>query len=372
MRILLTTDTIGGVWSFTAQLSQGLLERGHEVALVSFGRMPGAGQSAWADRLSTLYGARFRFTASVVALEWMPENSDLFERTAAVLDEVVRDFSPDVLHANQFCAAMYGGGSPSLLTVHSDVLSWAEACRPGGLAESPWLARYRRTARAGLVSADAVVAPTQWLADAVQRIYELECGIDVVPNGCTLTVQTSAPRKLQAVTAGRFWDEGKGLALLTELRSPMPLLIAGEKPEPVPALPPGTSLLGSLHADALHALFRESAIYLATSLYEPFGLAPLEAALCGCAVIARGIPSLREVWADGALYFDDAETLRLLLTRLASDPAEMAEAQARSHARALRYSANAMTESYVRQYDLLPSRRGSEAYELTARETHAY
>ena len=40
MRILMTTDTVGGVWSFTKELSRGLLENGCEVALVSLGRMP--------------------------------------------------------------------------------------------------------------------------------------------------------------------------------------------------------------------------------------------------------------------------------------------------------------------------------------------
>ena len=41
----------------------------------------------------------------------------------------------------------------------------------------------------------------------------------------------------------------------------------------------------------LMALLARSSIYIATSIYEPFGIAPLEAALCGCAVIANGIPT---------------------------------------------------------------------------------
>ena len=55
-------------------------------------------------------------------------------------------------------------------------------------------------------------------------------------------------------------------------------------------------MLGPLAEEDLLALFQESAIYLCTSRYEPFGLAPLEAALCGCAVVANDIESLREVW----------------------------------------------------------------------------
>src|SRR5262245_35733789 len=45
-----------------------------------------------------------------------------------------------------------------------------------------------------------------------------------------------------------------------------------------------------------------TAIYAATSQYEPFGLAPVEAALSKCALVASDIPSFRELW-DGAAGF---------------------------------------------------------------------
>ena len=45
------------------------------------------------------------------------------------------------------------------------------------------------------------------------------------------------------------------------------------------------TLLGRLSEYELLQFFRESSIYICTSRYEPFGLAPLEAALCGCAVL---------------------------------------------------------------------------------------
>lgn len=61
------------------------------------------------------------------------------------------------------------------------------------------------------------------------------------------------------------------------------------------------------------------------SLYEGFGIPPLEAFVHGCPVIASDIPATREVCADAALYFaphDDA-TLAGHMTRLltATDPA---------------------------------------------------
>ena len=45
-----------------------------------------------------------------------------------------------------------------------------------------------------------------------------------------------------------------------------------------------------------------AAIYALPARYEPFGLSILEAALSGCALVIGDIPSLREIWADAALF----------------------------------------------------------------------
>ena len=42
MHVLITADTVGGVWTYTRELACGLLHRGHRVTLVSFGRIPSA------------------------------------------------------------------------------------------------------------------------------------------------------------------------------------------------------------------------------------------------------------------------------------------------------------------------------------------
>ena len=51
-----------------------------------------------------------------------------------------------------------------------------------------------------------------------------------------------------------------------------------------------------LSEEQMRELLGRAAIYIATSRYEPFGLAPLEAALSRCALVANDIPSLRELW----------------------------------------------------------------------------
>jgi glycogen synthase len=196
-----------------------------------------------------------------------------------------------------------------------------------------------------------VVAPTRWMLDALGSNFTLPQEQGVIPNGRTLPeVDTSSTRKMQAVTAGRLWDEAKNLKMLETVDSPIPLLVAGETEYESMSLAvdgADTRVLGALAEDELLTLFRESAIYICTSRYEPFGLAPLEAALCGCAVLANDIPSLREVWGDAALYFSGADSLSSWLWRLSDHPWLLNEAREIAGSRAREFTAERMAAGYL-------------------------
>ena len=117
-----------------------------------------------------------------------------------------------------------------------------------------------------------------------------------------------------------------------------------------------TILLGELGEGQMRELLARAAIYVATSRYEPFGLAPLEAALSRCAIVANDIESLREVWGEAALYFrrNDEESLRAVLRLLQRDEGLRREYSERAYGRALeRYTAERMVEGYMRIYSAL-------------------
>ncbi len=353
MRILMTTDTVGGIWTFTQELTTGLLTKGCDIALVSLGRWPTHDQQRWVTVMEYTWGARFRFQALTTSLEWMQENGDAFAGAAPQLLRLASEFGADVLHLNQFCFGALSTDLPKVVTAHSDVLSWAKYCCIEALEDSPWLRRYVAMVSHGLAKADAVVAPTRWMLDEVAEQFSLPPNQAVIPNGRSVAMATHRRRKLQAITAGRLWDCAKNVAMLSKVSSPVPLLLAGESNFPnggAVQAPIGSSCVGVLPADELFALFRRSAFYICTSLYEPFGLAPLEAALCGCAILANDLPSLGEVWGDAALYFDDAASLSALLTCLAADRGMTAAAQARSLARAQLYTREKMAASYFETF----------------------
>ena len=370
MRVLLTTDTVGGVWTYTKVLTEGLLQHGHAVALVSFGSSPFPDQLAWTSSTQEAVGNRFRYIPSEFPLEWMPGNELVYERGAALLDEIASEFQPDLLHSNQFCFGRLNLGIPRLVVAHSDVLSWADACTPAGLPASAWLDRYVHLVQSGLDQADMLVAPTRWMVQAAAAHFALPRRQQVIANGRTLPrPDLTSPRAKQAVTAGRMWDPSKNLVALRDVRA-CPVLIAGTSSRDTQTAETGsaTTLLGLLAESDLFDLFRKSRIYIAASLYEPFGLAPLEAALCGCVLVANDLASFREVWGPAALYFRSTDELEHHLVSLLDDNELFSRMQTLSLQQAETYSAETMTRNYIELYrDLLFSDRSAHTASTPSR-----
>jgi glycogen synthase len=359
MRILMTTDTLGGVWAYTKELAAELLARRCAVALVSLGRSASDEQLDWAASLTLRFGEAFFFMATDTPLEWMEGNDRALIDAERLLLTVARDFGADLLLSSQYCFGALPCHLPRIVVAHSDVLSWARACRNRPLPPSRWLDQYCALVSEGLARADAVIAPTQWMLGALREGFKLPSQTLVIPNGRTIAPASSpAPRFLQAATAGRLWDEAKNLQLLGRVPFPIPLMVAGEVQHESSGLCsplPQAKMLGRLDESEVVALFRQSSIYICPSVYEPFGLAPLEAALCGCAVVANDISSLREVWGDAALFFRNARSLSILLEKLSSDAVFLGQAQLRSLLRARRYTARGMTTAYLDLFhSLLP------------------
>jgi glycosyltransferase involved in cell wall biosynthesis len=70
------------------------------------------------------------------------------------------------------------------------------------------------------------------------------------------------------------------------------------------SLPEGVRLLGRVEDEVLPVLYSGAAGFVYPSVYEGFGLPPLEAMACGCPVAVSDIPPHREVYGRQAMYFD--------------------------------------------------------------------
>ena len=86
MHILVTADTLGGVWTYTRELVTGLVRSGQQVTLVSFGDIPTAAQTQWMEELPTL---DYRPTA--FKLEWMLDSEADMEDSSQYLEAVIQE-----------------------------------------------------------------------------------------------------------------------------------------------------------------------------------------------------------------------------------------------------------------------------------------
>jgi glycogen synthase len=362
VRILLTTDVVGGVWSYTEELVDALAGAGHDVALVSLGGEPRTEHRAWLAERPAL-----RYTALPHALEWMPDPEPSLAASVDALREISARFSPDVIHLNQFFYGAFDLGAPTLVVAHSDVVGWWRAVHEAEPPDDPWFRRYRGWVRDGLAGAAAVAAPSASMAADIAGCYGRKAR--VIHNARTPSRFAPSPgrREPVAVSVGRLWDEAKGVRDLARAAARMRagggggpgVVVAGPVRHPAggddfPADVPGLEWVGVLPADQLAALLGRAAIYVATSRYEPFGLAPLEAALAGCALVMADIRTFRELWDGAAAFYppgDDA-ALAALLESLHDEPRRRAAIAAACRARALeRFTPDRMAIGYLALYD---------------------
>jgi len=81
------------------------------------------------------------------------------------------------------------------------------------------------------------------------------------------------------------------------------------------------TFLGYLDVDHLALAYNAATVFAYPSLYEGFGLPPLEALACGCPVLASDIPPLREVCAHSAHFVpaEEPEAIAAALGNLLED-----------------------------------------------------
>jgi glycosyltransferase involved in cell wall biosynthesis len=80
---------------------------------------------------------------------------------------------------------------------------------------------------------------------------------------------------------------------------------------------------GAISDSELSALYRQAHAFVFPSLYEGFGIPPLEAMSLGCPVVVAQAASIPEICGDAALYFDprDIASISYALERILDDEA---------------------------------------------------
>ena len=178
MRVLVTTDTLTSMWTYTRELVSGLVSQGARVTLVSFGEIPLPEQTSW---MNLLHGLEYRPTA--FRLEWMQEGEADFKDASNYLVSLVREQRADVFHSTQFCFGSLPVRIPKLIVAQGDLVSWWLSVHGREPKESRWMRWYRDTVSRGLVGADVVVATTNWMQEMLARCYVRVADTVVIANG---------------------------------------------------------------------------------------------------------------------------------------------------------------------------------------------
>jgi glycosyltransferase involved in cell wall biosynthesis len=355
-RILMTTDTVSGVWTYALELARALGERAIEVALATMG----APLSPW-QREEVREIGNLEVYEGDYKLEWMENPWDDVRKAGEWLLLLEERIKPDVIHLNAYAHGALAWRAPELIAGHWCRLSWRRATRGGGAPEE--FDRYRREVTRGLAAVEIVVAPTRAMLRALEENYGALRDGRVAPDARDPALFTPGAKHEFVLSAGQLRDEAKNIAALGRVAPHLlwPVLVAGEPSHPEGG---GTELgnvhlMGQLSPQRMAAWLSHAAIFALPARYEPFGLTALEAGLAGCALVLGDIPSLREVWADAALFAppDDEEALCRVIEELIANPDWRAACGARARQRALEFAPRRMAEAYLAAYaDLMAAR----------------
>ena len=372
MKVLMTADAVGGVWTYALDLCAALREHNVRFVLVTMGPRPSDEQRAAARSLGNV-----ELIESDYRLEWMEDPWSDVTAAGDFLLALASAKAVDLIHLNGYSHAALPWRRPIVCVAHSCVATWWQAVHSAP-APAQW-DMYRSYVARGLNSAAAVVAPTLAFMNQLRQCYEFDRPVRVIHNARAPAPfgNASQPRAHDThlddlveqggrpaivLACGRPWDASKNMRVLDDASAgaSWPAYVIGAVVGPNGQSFASASLrcLGTLPSAEVESWLRRVTIFVHPALYEPFGLAVLEAALAGCTLVLADIPTLRELWDGAAQFFDprDSRQLRAVIDELIAQPERRESLTAAARERAGRYRIEATAAEYVDLYrELLPT-----------------
>ena len=349
MKILMTTDNIGGVWTFATDMVRGLKKYGTEVVLAVIG------EPLTHDQENELSHLAYRhFTAKQ---EWMEDPWENVYASGKWLLWLKELENPDIIHLNSYTLGCLQWNIPVIITMHSCVLSWWESVKNQQAPDS-WN-NYHEHVKAGIQSADFITAPSNFMLKAAEKHYGPFRNRKVICNGRNPDLFKRRNKEKIVFSMGRLWDEAKNIGLLLEAAEYInyPVFIAGEaNSEKLGSVPSNVTFLGRLSPQQVTEWLSLSWVYALPAKYEPFGYSFLEAAFSGCVLVGGNIPSLNEIWKDAMLYTgtDDPGQLAKTINNLMGNDWHLNHMSNKAHTYALaNYSDEEMLNKYFVLYKYL-------------------
>ena len=277
------------------------------------------------------------------------------------LGDAVRRAGAEVYHGTHFYTPRRLN-IPRVATIHD--LTFFRLPRRYGLAHREYYRTIARTAR----HAERVIVPSGAVAsDAVRHLHMRPERIRVIAEAPRAGLAPAPAEAVEAVR-GRYGLNGpylmclgtaepgkrtvdalRAMARLRESNPEATLALAGGRGPLSAALEAEAArlgvqdrvrLLGYVPDEELPALLTGATALVFPSLFEGFGLPPVEAMACGTPVISSSAPAMTEVLEQGVIFVPlrDPESIARAARRLLDGPAERAEYSAQALAQAGKYS----------------------------------
>lgn len=186
------------------------------------------------------------------------------------------------------------------------------------VAEGVTAAQHRETL--AFEAADLLLPNSTMEARAIAHELGVTTPTYVVPNAVDadiFTLPAGAARGQTVVCAGRLEPHKNQLGLIKALsRTSADLVIVGPRHPEHPGYAercrrsagPRTTFLPAMAPHDLARLFQRASVHVLPSYFETTGLANLEAALCGAAVVSTERGYAREYFGENAAYCDPSST----------------------------------------------------------------
>jgi glycosyltransferase involved in cell wall biosynthesis len=192
-----------------------------------------------------------------------------------------------------------------------------------------------------------------------EEVVRVKTRLGLPPGPYVLYVGSLEPRKNLARLL-RAWERVQALCedvqlVITGLKGASQVFSAVH----IEKIPERVTFTGYVEDHELPALYSGALIFVYPSLYEGFGLPPVEAMACGAPVITSDRTSLPEVVGSAAVLIDpeDVESMAASIGRVASSDSLRAEMRARGLERAQRFKWDtAATETW----EILSRERGKQ------------
>jgi glycosyltransferase involved in cell wall biosynthesis len=213
-------------------------------------------------------------------------------------------------------------------------------------------------------SAKAVVVTSDFVRRrALEQLRLDPSRIHVVPHAINHTVFRPGDDAREPILLypARAWPHKnharlfEAFAILRKHDPKLRLILTGGGLERLGQLPEGVERWGVVSLAELASLYRRAACLVFPSLYEGFGLPPLEAMACGCPVAASSVTAIPEVCGDAAVLFDpnDPESIAEAVLEADSRSEELRE-KGFARARGFTWEASARAHDDVYEAALEP------------------